>query len=177
VGYHVDSGEKKRDHFRRGLNTVRADRFNELVNLAISQEDCIVAHRAEKKSRAPMSGPSSPPRGSGVSPAIRAEDFSSRQEDGLSGRLSSSKHPTAFQLPPQGTINPSNNSSSSSAREMETNASHVAMWAIIPRIARGISRGRCQHQIKTEGESRKCKSDRGSSISLLWRSYLKEPPS
>ena len=43
--------------FRRGLNTklrerlntVRADTFNELVNLAISQEDCIVAHRAEKK--------------------------------------------------------------------------------------------------------------------------------
>jgi hypothetical protein len=39
--YHVDSDEKKRDHFRRGLNTklrehlntVRADSFNELVNL------------------------------------------------------------------------------------------------------------------------------------------------
>jgi hypothetical protein len=51
AGYHADSNEKKRDHFRRGLNTklrerlniVRADSFNELVNLAISQEDCIVA--------------------------------------------------------------------------------------------------------------------------------------
>jgi hypothetical protein len=31
------------------LNTVRADSFNELVNLAISQEDCIVAHRAEEE--------------------------------------------------------------------------------------------------------------------------------
>jgi hypothetical protein len=59
----------KRDHFRRGLNTklherlntVRADSFNELVNLAISQEDCIVAHQAEKKRKAPMSGPSAPP--------------------------------------------------------------------------------------------------------------------
>jgi hypothetical protein len=66
AGYHADSDEKKRDRFRRGLNTklwerlntVRADSFNELVNLAISQEDCIVAHRAEKKRKAPMVAPS-----------------------------------------------------------------------------------------------------------------------
>jgi hypothetical protein len=59
AGYHADSDEKKRDRFRRGLNTklrerlntVRADSFNELVNLAISQEDCIVAHRAEKEEK------------------------------------------------------------------------------------------------------------------------------
>jgi hypothetical protein len=43
---------------RERLNAVRADIFNELVNLAISQEDCIVAHRAEKKRKAPMSAPS-----------------------------------------------------------------------------------------------------------------------
>jgi hypothetical protein len=63
---HADSGEKKRDRFRRGLNTklwerlntVRADSFNELVNLAISQEDCIVAHRVDKKRKAPMAAPS-----------------------------------------------------------------------------------------------------------------------
>jgi hypothetical protein len=44
AGYHADYDEKKRDRFRRGLNaklrerlnTVRADSFNELVNLAIS---------------------------------------------------------------------------------------------------------------------------------------------
>jgi hypothetical protein len=44
TGYHADSDEKKRGRFRRGLNTklrerlntVRADSFNELVNLAIS---------------------------------------------------------------------------------------------------------------------------------------------
>ena len=44
AGYHADSDEKKRDRFRRGLNTklrerlntARADSFNELVNLAIS---------------------------------------------------------------------------------------------------------------------------------------------
>jgi predicted PolB exonuclease-like 3'-5' exonuclease len=66
AGYHADSDEKKRDRFRRGLNTklrerlntVCADSFNELVNLAISQEDCIVAHRAEKKRKAPMEAPS-----------------------------------------------------------------------------------------------------------------------
>jgi hypothetical protein len=43
AGYHADSDDKKRDRFRRGLNTklrerlntIRADSFNELVNLAI----------------------------------------------------------------------------------------------------------------------------------------------
>jgi hypothetical protein len=34
------------------LNLVRADNFNELVNMAITQEDCISAHRAEKKRKA-----------------------------------------------------------------------------------------------------------------------------
>jgi hypothetical protein len=66
AGYHADSNKMKRDHFRRGLNTklrerlntVRVNSFNELVNLAISQEDCIVAHRTEKKRKAPMAAPS-----------------------------------------------------------------------------------------------------------------------
>ena len=65
AGYHADSDAKKRDRFRRGLNTklrehlnlVRPDSFNELVNLAITQDDCIAAHRAEKKRKAPI-GPS-----------------------------------------------------------------------------------------------------------------------
>ena len=65
AGYHADSDAKKRDHFLRGLNTklrerinlVRPDSFNELVNLAITQDDCIAAHRAEKKQKAPT-GPS-----------------------------------------------------------------------------------------------------------------------
>jgi hypothetical protein len=69
AGYHADSDEKKRDRFCRGLNTklcerlitVWADSFNELVNLAISQEDYIVAHRVEKKRKVPMLGPSAPP--------------------------------------------------------------------------------------------------------------------
>jgi hypothetical protein len=61
AGYHADSNARKRDRFRRGLNTklkerlnlVRADNFNELVNMAITQEDCISAHRSEKKRKAP----------------------------------------------------------------------------------------------------------------------------
>jgi hypothetical protein len=86
AGYHVDSDTRKRDHFRRGLNTklkerlnlVRADNFNELVNMAITQEDCISAHRAEKKWKTstgpattqpsryrlvPSNAPRAPPRG------------------------------------------------------------------------------------------------------------------
>jgi hypothetical protein len=65
TGYHADNDARKRDRFHRGLNTklkerlnlVRADNFNELVNMAITQEDCISAHRAEKKRKTPT-GPS-----------------------------------------------------------------------------------------------------------------------
>jgi hypothetical protein len=69
AGYHVDSDARKRDHFRRGLNTklkerlnlVSADSFNELVNMAITQEDCISAHRAEKKRKTPTGPATSQP--------------------------------------------------------------------------------------------------------------------
>jgi hypothetical protein len=61
AGYHADMDEKKRDRFRRGLstklrdrlNTVRANSYNELVNMAISQEDCITARQVEKKRKTP----------------------------------------------------------------------------------------------------------------------------
>jgi hypothetical protein len=43
------------------LNLIKADTYNELLNLAITQEDCIMAHRAEKKRKAPA-GPSPPQR-------------------------------------------------------------------------------------------------------------------
>jgi hypothetical protein len=71
AGYHADTDARKRDRFRRGLNTklkerlnlMKADNFNELVNMAITQEDCISAHLAEKKWKTPT-GPSTaqPPR-------------------------------------------------------------------------------------------------------------------
>jgi hypothetical protein len=66
AGHHADTDAKKREHFRRGLSTklqerlnlVCADSFNELVNLGITQDDLISAHRTEKKHKAPT-GPSS----------------------------------------------------------------------------------------------------------------------
>jgi len=47
--YHVDTDEKKMDHFHNGLdadlykrlNLVKVDNYHELVNLAISQEDAM----------------------------------------------------------------------------------------------------------------------------------------
>jgi hypothetical protein len=68
AGYHADSDAKKRDRFHRGLSTklkdhlnpIKVDTYNELVNLSITQEDCIITHRAEKKRKAPA-GPSSAP--------------------------------------------------------------------------------------------------------------------
>jgi hypothetical protein len=59
-----------RDKFRRGLstklrdrlNTIRANSYNELVNVAISQEDCITARQAEKKRKTPIAGSSAQPQ-------------------------------------------------------------------------------------------------------------------
>jgi predicted PolB exonuclease-like 3'-5' exonuclease len=70
AGYHADTDEKKRDRSRRGLstklrdrlNTVRANNYNELVSMAISQEDCITARQAEKKRKSPVAGPSAQPQ-------------------------------------------------------------------------------------------------------------------
>jgi hypothetical protein len=69
AGYHAYTDEK-RDKFRRGLSTklrdrlitVRANSYNELVNMAISQEDCITARQAEKKRKTTVAGPSAPPQ-------------------------------------------------------------------------------------------------------------------
>jgi hypothetical protein len=70
VGYHADIDEKKRDRFKRGLstklrgclNTVRANSYNELVNMAISQDDCITARQVEKKRKSPVVGSSAQPQ-------------------------------------------------------------------------------------------------------------------
>jgi hypothetical protein len=40
------------------INTVRANSYNELVNMAISQEDCITSRQAEKKRKTPLAGSS-----------------------------------------------------------------------------------------------------------------------
>jgi hypothetical protein len=62
AGYHADTDEKKRDRFRDLLNTVSTNSYNELVNMAISQEDCITARQAEKKRKTPVAGPSAQPQ-------------------------------------------------------------------------------------------------------------------
>ena len=71
AGHHADTDAKKHDRFRRGLTTklkerlnlVQPNTYNELVNLAITQEDCIAANRAEKKRKAPTEPSSAqPPR-------------------------------------------------------------------------------------------------------------------
>jgi hypothetical protein len=61
AGYHADNDAKKQDRFRRGLNTklkerlnlVKTNNFSELVNMALTQEDYITAHHAEKKRKTP----------------------------------------------------------------------------------------------------------------------------
>jgi hypothetical protein len=66
AGYYADNNVKKQDRFRRGLSTklkerlnlIKAHTFSELVNMALTQEDCITAHRAEKKRRI-STGPAS----------------------------------------------------------------------------------------------------------------------
>jgi hypothetical protein len=90
VGYHANSNEKKRDRFCRGLhtklrerlNTVRANSFNDLVNLAISQEDCVVAHQTEKKRKAPMAAPSAQAQRFRIVSHNQSRGFQQRQADG-----------------------------------------------------------------------------------------------
>jgi hypothetical protein len=64
AGYHADTDARKRSGLSTKLKDhlipIKVDTYNELVNLAITQEDYILAHRAEKKRKAP-GGPSSAP--------------------------------------------------------------------------------------------------------------------
>jgi hypothetical protein len=61
AGYHADNDAKKQDCFHRGLSTklkerlnlVKANAFSQLVNMALTQEDCIMAHCTEKKRKTP----------------------------------------------------------------------------------------------------------------------------
>jgi hypothetical protein len=106
AGYHADTDARKRDRFRHGLNTklkerlnlVRADNFNKLVNMAITQEDCISAHWAEKKRKTPT-GPSNvqPPRYRLFqNPATRAPS-----QNNLPGRwVARPPHQAQFNRPP-----------------------------------------------------------------------------
>jgi hypothetical protein len=69
-GFHVDTDEKRQDYFKRGLNTklqdklalVTCNNFTELVNKAITQEDATLAHKADKKRKAPIGSSSNAPQ-------------------------------------------------------------------------------------------------------------------
>jgi hypothetical protein len=90
AGYHADTDEKKRDRFRRGLstkvhnrlNTVTANSYNELVNMAISQEDCITTRQAEKKRKTPMAGSSAQPQRFRIVSDTRTGELSSSKDAG-----------------------------------------------------------------------------------------------
>jgi hypothetical protein len=90
AGYHADTDEKKRDRFRRGLstklrdrlNTVRANSYNELVNMAISQEDCITAREAKRRGRPLWQDPQLSHSASGLCLTLRTGDPSSSKGDG-----------------------------------------------------------------------------------------------
>ena len=103
AGYHVDTDEKKQACFRQGLSSklqdrlamVKFDTFSELVNGAIIQEDAHLAHKAEKKRKAPAAGSSSSAlRGSvWCSRAHSEPPFStSRSSSGDIGPLSTLSH-------------------------------------------------------------------------------------
>lgn len=61
AGHHADTDAKKMEWFRIDLNSKLKERrtpvamatFNDLVNIAIAQEDAIMAYRAENKRKAP----------------------------------------------------------------------------------------------------------------------------
>ena len=63
----MDTDEKKQACFRQGLSSklqdrlamIKFDTFSELVNGAIIQKDANLAHKAEKKRKAPAAGSSS----------------------------------------------------------------------------------------------------------------------
>jgi hypothetical protein len=73
AGYHANTDAKKRDRFRRGLNTklkehvnlVKIDTFNELVNMAITQKIVFQPIGLRRSGRYPLDPRVLTPRGIG----------------------------------------------------------------------------------------------------------------
>jgi hypothetical protein len=159
AGYHADTYEKKRDRFRRGLstklcdrlNTVRANNYNELVNMAISQEDCITAREEEKKRKTPMAGPSAQPQRFRIMSDTQNRGPQQQQGRWVSDPNNSSRHPTALSPQCRGTI------SSSIVRPMTTGVSLVVTPNIMPRIAQETSRGRDRMPTRIKARDKRCK--------------------
>jgi hypothetical protein len=143
---------KKRDRFKRGLstklrdrlNTVRANSYNELVNMAISQEDCITACQAEKKRKTHVAGSSAQPQ--------RFRIVSDTQNRGPQQQH---RHPTTLSFPFRGST--ISHSSSSTVRPMTIGVSLVVTRGTMLRIAPEISRGRDRIPTRTKASGRRCK--------------------
>jgi hypothetical protein len=78
----IGSGGGLSTKLRDRLNTVRANSYNELVNMAISQEDCMTARQAEKKRKTPVAGPSAQPQRFRIVSDTQTGDRSSSKGDG-----------------------------------------------------------------------------------------------
>jgi hypothetical protein len=159
AGCHADTDENKRDRFKRGLstklrdrlNTVRANNYNELVNMAISQKDCITTCQAEKKRKTPIAGPSAQPQRFRI-----VSDTQNRGPQQHQGRwvirpLQQQQAPNRSQPPVQ-----RNNQPQQQYRQANDNSvSLVVTLDTMPRIAPGTSRDRIPTRTKARG--RRCK--------------------
>jgi hypothetical protein len=161
AGYHDDIDEKKRDRFRRGLstklrdrlNTVRANSYNELVNMAISQEDCITARQAEKNRKTPLAGPLAQPQRFRI---VSNTQSRGPQQQGRWVIRPQQQHPTPNRSQPPVLRN--NNQPQPQLRQgNDTGVSLVAALDTTPRIAPRTSRGRGRLQIKTKARGRRCR--------------------
>jgi hypothetical protein len=163
AGYHANTDEKKRDRFRRGLstklrdrlNTVRANSYNELVNMAISQEDFIIARQAKKKRKTPVAGSSAQPQRFRI-----VSDTQNRGPQQQQGRWvirpqQQQQAPNRSQLPVQRTT--ISHISSSTVKPITIGVSLVVIRGTMLRIALEISRGRDRIPTRTKARGRRCK--------------------
>jgi hypothetical protein len=166
AGYHADTDEKKRDRFRRGLSTkirdrlnpVRANSYNELVNMAISQEDCITARQAEKKRKTPVTGSSAQPQRFRIVSDTQNRGPQQQQGCWVIRPQQQSRHPTALSSQFRGTT--ISHSSSSTVRPMTTGVSLVVTPDIMPRIAPNQQR-QGQNSNQNQGKRQKVQVRQG----------------
>lgn len=181
VGYHANTDAKKRDCFWHGistklkewLDTVRAKTYNDLVNLAISQEDCIIAHRAKRRGRFLQHHRKLMLKGTRSCSTPRIEDPRKLNNKvvGLFDRLSS-KAVTVSQIShPKA---PTRMFPIKIARGMETNVLPVEALITMQRNALRTGRSKDKFRIRTKARSRWYKSGREGSTSLHSLTYRRE---
>ena len=163
AGYNADTDEKKMDRIRRGLNTKLRDRlntvwansYNELVNMAISQEDCITARQAEKKRKTTMAGPSAqPPRFRIVSDTQNRGPQQQQRRWVIRPQQQQQQVPNRSQPPVQRNNQPQQQQY---RQPMTTSVSLVVTLGIMLRIAPETSRGRGRTPTRIKARDRRCK--------------------